>query len=317
MRQNLKKILGRTLLVLAALAVILLVTVWFPIKLDPYNVFHYNCIRFNGVEPNQNFIKTRYIIDNPERFDSFLFGSSRVGMMDVSRIRSGHFYNMAYSEGLPAEHLRNLRLFLKHGVRISNVWIGVDNISCFVDPAKHQGVLMRREYPEDERLWKFYLPYVNCSMAFHSLDTIMAADRSDGEKEEDFYLTGNSWLSQEINRREKANRPAWDKHYKARFSECLQELRQIMQLCQEHGIRLTFFTNPLYENTYEKCLAEGYGEFLKALAKVTPYHDFSGIPMTTNRDCYIESSHYRFKVGDFMIEALENTDAPYLTGGEK
>lgn len=297
-----------------ALLLIILVVIVFPIYLDPYNVFHYANIRFNGVEPNQNFIKTRYILENPERFDSFLFGSSRVGMIDVSRITSGNFYNMAYSEGLPLEHLRNLQLFIKHGVKIQNVWIGIDNISCFVDPKLHEKSLMRREYPQDEKLWKFYLPYVNCSMAFHSLDTVLRAGRNRGEreKEEDFYLTGNSWLSQETNRREKANRPSWDKYYKPRFAEALQEIRDIAELCEQNGIKLTIFTNPLYQNTKEKCLSEGYGDFLQALAKVVPYHDFSNIPQTTNRNCYIESSHFRFSVGDFIIKQLENPKAPYL-----
>ena len=180
-------IVWQILLVLAAAFLILVV---FPIWLDPYNVFHYDHIRFNGVEPNQNFIKTRYILDNPDRFDSFLFGSSRVGMLDVSKIKSGHFYNMAYSEGLPKEHLQNLRIFLDHGLKISNVWLGVDNISCFADPERHNKSLMRKAYPADGKLWKFYLPYINCSMAFNSLDTILAAKKSDGEKEKDFYATG-------------------------------------------------------------------------------------------------------------------------------
>ena len=36
--------------------------------IDPYNVFHWNNIRNNGVEPNQNYIKTKYVINNPEDF---------------------------------------------------------------------------------------------------------------------------------------------------------------------------------------------------------------------------------------------------------
>lgn len=295
-----------------ALILILLVTVAFPIWLDPYNVFHYDAIRFNGVEPNQNFIKTRYILDNPTRFDSFLFGSSRVGMIDVSKIKEGRFYNMSYSEGLPQEHLGNLKCFVANGVKISNVWLGLDNISCFSDPERHKKSLMRKPYPADGNLWKFYLPYINCSKAFHALDTILGAKKSDGEKEKDFYATGNSWLSQETNLDEKANRPAWDKRFTPRFDKSIEEIKEIVDLCKENGIKLKVFVNPLYVDTYKKCLEEGYGDFLSELGKVTPYYDFSTIPQTTNRNDYIETSHYRFEVGDYLIKCLEDPEEPFL-----
>lgn len=295
-----------------ALILILLITVAFPIWLDPYNVFHYDHIRFNGVEPNQIFIKTRYILKNPDRFDSFLFGSSRVGMIDVSKIKEGRFYNMNYSEGLPQENLDNLKIFIANGLKISNVWLGIDNISCFTDPERHKKSLMRRFYPMDGNLFKFYLPYVNCSKAFRSLDTILGAKKSDGKREKDFYATGNSWLSQEMNLDEKANRPAWEKHYAPRFGEAVKEIKAIADLCEENGIKLKVFANPLYIDTYKKCLEEGYGDFLDELAKVVPYYDFSTIPQTTNRNDFVETSHYRFEVGDYLIKCLEDPEEPFL-----
>ena len=56
-----------------------------PILVDPYNVFHWKRIRDNGVEPNSNYIKMQYILHNPDKFDSFLFGSSRTGFIDVEK----------------------------------------------------------------------------------------------------------------------------------------------------------------------------------------------------------------------------------------
>ena len=81
----------------------------FPVIVDPFNVFHADNIRTNGVELNKNYIKTRYILKHPDRFDSFLFGSSRVGAIHTDKIPGLRTYNMTYSAGLPSEHLANIR----------------------------------------------------------------------------------------------------------------------------------------------------------------------------------------------------------------
>ena len=43
-----------------------------------------------------------------------------------------------------------------------------------------------------------------------------------------------------------------------------------------------------------------------------PYYDFSTIPQTTNRNDYVETSHYRFRVGDYLIKCLEDPEEPFL-----
>ena len=95
-----------------------------PMAVDPYNVFHWQKIRDNGVEPNSKYIKMQDILHNPDKFDSFLFGSSRTGFVDVENIPDGKWYNMSYSEGLPAEHLENLQEMIANGIIPKNVMIG-------------------------------------------------------------------------------------------------------------------------------------------------------------------------------------------------
>ena len=82
------------------------------VAVDPFNVFHYNSIRNYGVEPNKNYIKTKYVIDNPAKFDGFLFGASRVGAIYVDKIKNCRLYNMTYPNGTPQEHLETLSTFL-------------------------------------------------------------------------------------------------------------------------------------------------------------------------------------------------------------
>ena len=95
---------------------IFLLMVVVPVTIDPYNVFHVENIRDNGVEPNKNFLKTEYVIRHPEKFDAFLFGSSRVSSIHTDKIEGYRCYNMTYSEGVPKEHLDDLRAMLEGGL---------------------------------------------------------------------------------------------------------------------------------------------------------------------------------------------------------
>ena len=87
--------------------------------LDPYGVFRYGTWRHDVshqfIIPSMNFIKTRYIALNPKKYDCLLLGSSRVGGIDVRHVRGATCYNMYYPEGLPRNHLDNLRYLLTKG----------------------------------------------------------------------------------------------------------------------------------------------------------------------------------------------------------
>lgn len=114
--------------------------------IDSYGIFRIN-FKYQVVEPNQHFIKVRYIASNPKKFDSFVFGSSRVNAIDVSKLKVGKWYNMTYSEGLPVEHLRHLKFFKEKGVEIKNVLIGLDDFSYKIDPKTHFDQMLRQPYP--------------------------------------------------------------------------------------------------------------------------------------------------------------------------
>ena len=109
-----KRFFLKLVLLIVPLALIFLLT---PLLVDPFNVFHRKAVRRNGVTPNENFIKTAWILDNRDTFDSFVFGSSRVGALHSEHIEGYRAYNMTYSFGVPQEHLDNLRTFLKAGVK--------------------------------------------------------------------------------------------------------------------------------------------------------------------------------------------------------
>ncbi len=301
-----KRFLKKCLIFLMILSVIFLPL---GVGLDPYNIFHWNHIRNNGVEPNKSYVKMKNILKDPDRFDSFLFGSSRAGFFDVSKMDDGDYYDMAYSEGTPGEHLQNLRDMIDRGVKIKNVTMGVDDISYFVDPDFHKDQLYRKPFPWNGSLSEkagFYLSYLDLITLSQSIEVVMKHKNTDPYYGQRLLETGTENLSIKTDFHYDKTDATWSDYYYPR-EESLEEIKEIVELCRENNIKLRIFTNPLNGYTYEKDIANGYLVFLKELAGVTPYWNFSGFNnVTLDMTNYYETSHFSPDVADTIIERIYN-----------
>ncbi|MCR5266965.1 MAG: hypothetical protein K6E16_00415 [Lachnospiraceae bacterium] len=310
MKKFLLKLLVFTLILTAIFAPV-------NIFIDPYNIFHYDRPVDNGVEPNKNFIKTKYILHNRDKFDSLVFGSSRAGFIDVSAIPDGKYYDMCYSEGVPAEHVKTLKVLIRGGFVPKNVLVMVDDISCFVDPAMHENMLYRVPYPTGGPVsWlTFYAKYCDLITSFESLSVMKEyreSGKADPEFAERFRETGTERLDKP------SEFDGTDGHgnempgyvaayYKPRIEESIEDMRELAELCRENGIRLKVVTNPLYYKTYEAACEMGYLDFLYELAGVCDYVNFSGISnVTTTPGNYYETSHFTPYVSWAMVEIVYN-----------
>lgn len=287
-------------------AYILLLTVFIPAWIDPYNVFHVNHIRDNGVEPNKNYIKMKYVLQHPDKFDSFLFGSSRVGSIHVENIPGERCYNMTYSIGLPAEHLDNIKSFIKKNIIPKRVYIGVDSFSYTENRENHYTQPLRcpYEYAQSNPI-DFYSLYFDLYIAIESLRTTFAYEP---RKDYDMTFYEYGWWCEYG----KETEMDWSSAVPEigadnLLYETLDDIREIVNICNEYGIELIVFTNPMHQITYEASLEKDYLVFLKELAAITPYYNFSGLnAVTLNTDNYLDTSHYNAYIGDMMIDCICN-----------
>lgn len=302
-----KKFIGRLLLFLALLA---LLVIPFNAFLDPFNVFHWNSIRDNGVEPNKNYIKTQFVLAHKDQYDSYLFGSSRAGFIDVSLLPEGNWYNFSYSEGLPAEQYETLLTLISHGEIPERVYLSLDNISYLVDPAYHDNQLYRKEYPYEGSFrdkFQFFVSYLDTVTTIESLSVVGGYEGDTKALRERMYTTGCEDLNLERAFDDSQTAPYWADYYEPRVDEAIEEIRMFVELCDEYDIELTVFTNPLYITTYEKSLEKRYLEFLEKLAYVTPYYNFSSYNIITmDSSYYYETSHYTPEAAAIMMDIIEN-----------
>ncbi|MDP3266146.1 MAG: hypothetical protein Q8M39_04890 [Sulfuricurvum sp.] len=292
-------------------SIILLVSIFLLIWTDTYSVLHPENTSFTD-EPNRNFIKVEYILAHPKKYNGFIFGSSRVSALLPSHVKGANFYNMTYSEGIPHEHLLNLRLFIKHGVKIKKLLLGLDDFSYQVSFAKHQQQWLTKAHPlATETSWfsfyKFYFFHLLTQQDKRQfIKKIVAHDNLidwDIIGQEKFYQTffynGSNFCDDDP----KYLKPT---HYSGNTKlETLEDIKNIVTLCKQHHIELTVFINPIHHTTYQDTNKQLLEEFKSSLAKITHYYDFSGPNTTTqNNHNFIDTSHYTITVGDQILNRM-------------
>ena len=289
-----------------------LVSTLIPLAFDPYNVFHVENIRDNGVEPNKHYIKMKHILENDVDFDAYLFGSSRVGALHTEKLEGVNCYNMTYSGGVPAEHLENVKSMIAAGKTIKRVYVGVDVASYITVYEEHfsDPIRMPYEYVQEHPL-DFCLTYLDPAKVFRSLPTIIR-NKPDPDFSDIFYnkgwaigydvpnMAGDAYVEDTIDEGSE-----WEEGLAATLSV----IRELKEVCVSNGIELVVFTLPMHDVTYRSSLNYGYEEFLTGLASITPYYDFSGLnPVTTATENYVDPSHFNAYVGDLIIDVLNGNE---------
>ncbi|MHB8138257.1 MAG: hypothetical protein ACYDGO_07675 [Smithellaceae bacterium] len=274
---------------------------------------------------NQHTFNPEFIVRNPDLFDSFLFGSSRTGSVQVEKIPEGRFYNMSYSLGLPGQHLAILREFLKRGVKIKTVVIGLDDF-CFSLPSvskqKHLIRIMHPDIGGPGRL-EFFGMYFFRKPTMKELtqwkDRVFLG-KMEGRFIMDSHGVNRGWMQKE-KIIETTGKPVFDymvskyepvAYGPKEMDDAFAVLKELVSLSQENHFRLIFFITPFYSQLYLNH-AEALLTAKERLATLTDYYDFSGFnSVTTNALNYYEESHYRYRVGDLIIERIFGGNAGEL-----
>ncbi|MEG1847321.1 MAG: hypothetical protein RRX92_03055 [Lachnospiraceae bacterium] len=288
----------------------------FNYSLDAYGVWR-SSYESQVLEPNKNYVKTKHVIEHPGLYDSFFFGSSKVGHIETNLLTDGHYYNMCYSEGIPADWLVTIQTLIEHDVLIKNIALGIDEFSFTLDPKEHQKNLLRIYYKDLtlEEKCKFYL--LRNPFDLYNRTTIQAILQKQPPflASDDLLGTGVAKGNDEILELNMAEhllserlKIPTDFYLLDRTDATLEEIKQIMTLCKENDIALTIFFNPIHKLTYE--LHKESTEMAKdRLGKITGYWDFSGLNSITTDDYYwYETSHYRHNVGKMILERIYGID---------
>jgi len=289
---------------------------FFNFAIDPYGIF-LDLNKKSEMEPNKRYLKLCYILKNPDKYDSFIFGSSRANFIDPVKIPGGKYFNMALANGVPRYHLEDIKLMVRKGIKIKNLLIGIDFLSLLINPEIQENDLSRKHYPvslvEKFDFYKRYLFFrpdwktVKLSLSTNGFDR--ATLLSNGIR-----VYNNFDSSIELNpeahvKAEKFQTPRARYSISSDINGALDQVKKLVQFAKEHQINLIFYINPTHHITYLNLNLDNYYEALKKLADLTNFYDFSGLnSVAIDNMSFLENSHFRLKTGDMIIARIFHKD---------
>ncbi len=309
------------ILILAILA--LTPNTYINVHYDPYGIYRTD-FKEQKIEPNQRFIKMRYLINNPGKYDSFIFGSSRAGNIPNETIKSGNFYNMTISQGIPSEHLYNLKMLLRNKVKIKTIMVGLEDFSYKLESRSDNGELITTPYSDSfiDNL-KYYIKYTFKLPKRDVLEPYISQKQEEFPVFYDIYASGrpihteideyiDTHKSEHIADKKFRNPSVHKTNY---MNQTLKDIREIVDICKENSIKCIMFINPIYKSTYLANNPAQFMEFKKRLVNITDFYDFSGInSITSDPFNYYETSHFRVFIGEKMLAKIfgdyENISIP-------
>jgi len=274
---------------------------------DPSRILHHDYkTRYLKFHPHKLFLKVAYLIDNKEKYDTLVYGSSRGGFVDVSRI-SKDAYSMSHGFGTVTSYLHSLKSLLNNGVKVKNLWIGINDFVIWKDHTDSLGRLIYhnnfiqdfelyshwlfRFIPESIEILKESIPLIK------TLEVINPQARIQRARKQERAIKGS-----------KRNIAAATLGYTGiyRIDQAVKEIKEIRDLCDSHDINLTVFMYPTFYKTYLAYEQSKIEEFKIKLASVVNFYDFYDLgELSTNQDNWFEGSHFVPSVADYMIRNIK------------
>jgi len=301
--------------------IVVLSLIFYNYIIDPYGIFK-NDFSNQKTEPNQYYIKTKRLIDYPNRYTTLIFGSSRISHIDLQSFFGDEAYNMSYSQGIPHNHLSILTNVIERQKRLKHVFIGLDEYDYTVDPIEQQNHLLRRAHfsISGEPPTNFYSSYlirkpsiVDQQLFLYFFEELTGSPFGITF---DILKTGRCFLPKydmyiEKNIEAHVARKSFDRGgmFPGPYGihRLMKDIEGLIKLSNIYGFKLTFFINPMHYSVIKHIDLISFYTFKYELAKLTPFYDFSMIcePVKNNRNFY-DPLHYRTNIGYQIAKTLFN-----------
>ena len=289
---------------------------------DPFNVFQSGFLKYT-FQVNERFLRIEHLKNNPDKYNGYLLGSSRIGTTHPETVEhyldESKFYNLTIPSANLYDHLMHVKYLIDEEFPLKHLYlqIDIDNMSFY---GRMQSDYVRKMHPEvvNESRTMFYLDYLSGFFPFNIKRKLRCNRKKENYIDYELQTTGiwsrpDKELQAQNDCEDYVANEASFHEYRIRnvagpdIGKNIEALQQIRDLCQTNGIKLYVFTMPHNQSMMDTFKVKDYLQFLKALAKVTDYYDFSGYNSVTQNNChYYEWSHYRPHVAHWIAGRIFN-----------
>ncbi len=293
------------------------------ILLDPLHFLGTSILPVKGAG-NPRFDKIEYLKDHHQNFNTYIFGSSRAGALnpqEVNRLLPGaKTYNMTCNSCNQYENILHLRYFLKNGYPVKNILLMVEIYHINVWKVR-QDDFTAKVHPEvtGESVLLFNLDYATSiapplisKVITNNINGTQRVFAKDGlidfSRKEKLIAQGHEEYIERVFGHDKPpSRAPEDREQKP---QPMQALAEIVELAKDNDINLFVFFAPNHHSYINSYSIDDYIAFLRKIVSITDFWDFGGLnSVTTDNHNYYEQSHFRYSVGDQVLEILLNDKA--------
>lgn len=293
---------------------------------DPFGVFGDRFLNWWAYNETRNpqTAKFSYLEQHHEEFDSYVIGSSSAGAWDTRALNAAFdakFYNLT----LNTQNMEEIRRYIdwiieNYEVKHLVLNVTVDNARAWGDLGDHSTVTDALPWQLDPNSSPvgFYLRYlfanpryslsklkrmITDSVVPNSFDVFDAATGAIDYCARDVEAIGAGTLEDYV-----TNNPAFTTLPEAAplayKDVCAGSIAAIRSVCEMRGVDLTVVAAPVYSDYLARFSRAEVEEFLSALAKVTPYWDFTSSSVSRDPRYFYDPTCFRTAVGDMMLARM-------------
>lgn len=274
------------------------------IIIDKYSIFRGDYSR-KFPQPNIRYAKVKHVLNNPTKYDSFLFGSSKTGYLNATQLKDGKYYNLYMPLLTPQESLKYLNLFINRGIKIKNVMLFIE--SDYIKTKTNVDEPLIANHPR----YLYYPVTLKQKLVFYKTYLLQNPFQKEGKESPfDGYSTfdSGSWAQyhpkNELTLNTKKITKVHYNHNPYNF-ETLKFIKEFVETCEKNNIKLTIAIFPERVSTYKISDVPTYNRVKVELAKIHPYYDFSGINKYTTDDRYsYDEKHFNLYTGAKILEII-------------
>ncbi|VAW73824.1 hypothetical protein MNBD_GAMMA12-3696 [hydrothermal vent metagenome] len=284
--------------------------------IDPYQIFHTNILLPSSTS-NERFNKVEYLLKNKQKYNSFLLGSSRMGVFHPQwfNYKGYQFYNLSVFSGDAKDSLQMLTLLKKKGVKVKKVVVGLD-LFPFIEKQRLRPASLQH-HPQVAKIDNFDF-YVKQLFSASFYQSYLKIEQHYGERSFTFNYTTGQWSLNAFDRLRQKDpkqyqRIFFKKSLKPPLNVIFQEkrfteLNQLIVWLNKYNIQAEFFIHPfsqLHQNHFTHNTFKKLHQRIKIL--IPNVIDFSGKKdWTHNTNNYYERIHYRTKLAKTIAIKLKN-----------
>lgn len=289
--------------------------------IDPFNVFNSKFLKYQ-FQMNERFIKIDYLAENNQKFNGYMFGSSRIGTTSPKILekyfRNKKFYNFTISSANLYDYLIYLKYFIKEGYSFDSLYLQLD-LNDMYKYGREKSDYLRKMHPNvsDDSLFTYYFSYL---IGFFPDNIEGKIKRNISSKSPvDYSLETGKWAKPQNEKAIIKNCEEYQKDISSfnekrkreisytKSKQNIRALKEIVNITKKNKIKLYVFVTPHNQNMMDRFKKDEYLNYIADMAKVTPFYNFSGYNTITLDNCnYYEYSHYRPHVGKLVAARIFN-----------